>query len=500
MTKLETYFTPFRNNVVGHDAEFETPYGIQKLIYADWIASGRLYAPIEDKIKNVFGPMVGNTHSEASETGVTMTHAYHEAQHIIKKHVNACTDDVIITEGSGMTGAISKFQRILGLKIPEQTKSFCKNVIVNNIKCPDMADNDRPVVFVTHMEHHSNQTSWLETIAEVVVLDPDEEMRVDPNELRRQLDKYKNRKLKIGSFSACSNVTGISSPYHELAKIMHEHNGLCFVDFAASAPYLEVDMHPVDPDAYLDAIFFAPHKFLGGPGSAGVLIFNKKLYKNEVPDNPGGGTVEWTDRWGRKRYIDDIETREDGGTPAFLQTIRVALSVRLKEQMGVTNIRKREEELSEIAFRELRKIKGLNILMNHVEERIGVFSFYMENMHHNLMVRILNDRYGVQVRGGCSCAGTYGHYLLDVTIDQSSEITSLIEKGDASLKPGWVRMSIHPSMSDADLLFTTNAINDISENIEEWRKDYYLDKSSNEWFHNNIERKVPADYASWFDL
>ena len=445
--------------------------------------------------------MVGNTHPEASETGVTMTHAYHEAQHIIKKHVNAGSDDVLISEGSGMTGAISKFQRILGLKIPEQARNYCYPMEATKKPCPQLADNDRPVVFVTHMEHHSNQTSWLETIAEVVVLEPDDKMRVCPDSLRKVIGKYKSRTLKIGSFSACSNVTGLQPDYYELAKIMHENDGYCFVDFAASAPYLKIDMHPEnDPKACLDAIFLAPHKFLGGPGSAGILIFNKELYKNEVPDNPGGGTVEWTDRWGNKRYINDIETREDGGTPAFLQTIRVALSVKLKEEMGMDNIKEREEELIKIAFAGLRKVKGLHILMDHIEDRIGVFSFYMDHIHHNLMVKLLNDRFGVQVRGGCSCAGTYGHYLLDVTKELSSRITEQINQGDASNKPGWVRMSIHPTMTDADLRFVIDAISQVADNIDEWQKDYYHDKTNNEWFHKDAKRLEPSDFASWFEF
>ncbi len=500
MSKLEAYFEQFRKNIIGIDAEFESPYGRKKIIYADWIASGRLYLPIEDAMKNTFGPFVGNTHSEASETGVSMTMAYHQAQKIIKKHVNASADDVIITTGTGMTGAISKFQRILGLRVPEQAKLYC--AVGNQIgsACINLPETERPVVFVTHMEHHSNHTSWLESIADVVVIEPAADMNVNPENLKAELEKYKNRPLKIGSFSACSNVTGITPPYYELAKLMHEYNGICLVDFAASAPYVEINMHPADPKAQLDAIFFSPHKFLGGPGSSGVLIFNKKLYKNTVPDQPGGGTVEWTDRWGRKSYIDDIETREDGGTPGFLQTIRIALSIRLKEKMGVKNIHDRENELIEIAFSELRKIDKLNILVDTDQERIGVFSFYITGIHHNLMVRMLNDRFGIQVRGGCSCAGTYGHYLLDVSQEISSRITGKIDQGDASEKPGWIRLSLHPTMTNAELLYCTNAIKETVENAIEWKSDYQHDKRTNEWFHKSEKRKMPEDFDPWFQF
>ncbi|HPN23021.1 MAG TPA: aminotransferase class V-fold PLP-dependent enzyme, partial [Tenuifilaceae bacterium] len=362
MSNLEKYFEKFRNNIVGIDATYKTVYGEQKLIYADWIASGRLYRPIEDKMLDVFGPMVANTHTESSHTGKFMTDAYHFALKEIKRHVNAGKEDVIVTSGFGMTSSINKFQRILGFK----NSSF----VFENPK-------ERPVVFVTHMEHHSNQTSWYETIAEVVVVEPDNRLTVSPDELRKVVKKYADRPMKIGSFTACSNVTGIKTPYHELAKVMHEEGGLCFVDFAASAPYVEMNMHPADPMMKLDAIFFSPHKFLGGPGASGVLIFNSQLYKNRVPDHPGGGTVDWTNPWGEYKYIDDIERREDGGTPGFLQAIRTAYAIRLKEQMGTDNIQKREEELVELAFEKTKGIPGLHILADNCRNRIGAISFYM---------------------------------------------------------------------------------------------------------------------------
>ena len=415
---LQEHFDQFRKEIVGIDSSFETPYGKMPLIYADWIASGRLYNPIEDKVKNQFGPMVGNTHSEASETGRTMTIAYHQAHKLIKKHVHANDDDVILTTGFGMTSALAKFQRILGIKLPERLSCYC-----------NLPDEERPVVFLTHMEHHSNQTPWLESLCDVVVMEPDENLYIDPQSLRTEIEKYADRKIKIGSFSACSNVTGIITPYYELAEIMHEYGGYCFVDFAASAPYLDIDMHPPKPEQKLDAIFFSPHKFLGGPGSSGVLIFSKKLYKNRIPDHPGGGTVLWTNPWGEHSYFDDIEIREDGGTPGFLQAIRTALCIQLKDKMNVKKIHDREQELITKAFAGLRAIEGLNILADNDLERIGVFSFYIAGIHHNLIVKLLNDRFGIQVRGGCSCAGTYGHFLLKVDFDTSHRITEKINQG-----------------------------------------------------------------------
>lgn len=470
MDNLEKHFEQFKKNTIGHDAKFISAYGEKEIIYADWIASGRLYKPIEDKISEIFGPLVGNTHSESSETGTSMTLSYHEAHKIIKDHVNAGKDDAIITAGSGMTAMINKWQRILGLKVPEQLMHFVK-----------LEGDMRPVVFVTHMEHHSNHTSWLETIAEVHVIKPTNEGLVDLNDLAKKLKKFESRQLKIGAFTSCSNVTGIETPYHQMAKMMHEHGGLCFVDFACSAPYLKIDMHPEDPLEKLDAIFFSPHKFLGGPGSPGVLIFDSKLYKNLVPDNPGGGTVDWTNPWGHHKFVSNIEAREDGGTPGFLQAIRAALCIKLKEQMGTENIIKREEELVKISFEELTKIKGLHILAGNIRHRLGAISFYIENIHYNLVVKILNDKFGIQVRGGCSCAGTYGHYLLHVTPTQSKHITEKINHGDLSEKPGWVRMSIHPTMTNKEIYFICDSIKKITENISEWSKDYKYLPEKNEF-------------------
>ena len=460
---LEKHFEEFRSNIVGIDSCIETPFGKKKIIYADWIASGRLYKPIEEKLCNEIGPMVGNTHSEASETGTLMTKAYHYSQHVIKNHVNANEDDVIITSATGMTGVVCKFQRILGLKIPEKLEKYFK-----------IPDEEKPVVFITHVEHHSNHTSWLETIADVVVLEPNKNLLVDPDNLRQAIRKYENRKLKIGAFSACSNVTGYMPPFYELSKIMHENGGYSFIDFAASAPYVDINMHPEDPDMQLDAIYFSPHKFLGGPGSTGVLVFNKELYKNRIPDHPGGGTVNWTNRWNEYSYVNDVEAREDGGTPGFMQGFRIALSIKLKEQMRPDLMKAREEELLDIALTELPNVKGLNILAENVKDRLGVVSFYIEGIHHNLLTRLLNDLYGIQVRGGCSCAGTYGHFLLNVDYDQSDSITDNIDQGDFSLKPGWVRLSIHPTMTNEELSLIIKTLHNISDNIDSYKNLVYL--------------------------
>ncbi|WP_396601273.1 aminotransferase class V-fold PLP-dependent enzyme [Algibacter sp. R77976] len=486
-SKLEQYFDKFRNNIVGADHYFESPYGRKKIIYADWTASGRLYRPIEEKLLNEIGPFVANTHTETSITGSTMTLAYHEARNIIKHHVNASKDDVLITVGTGMTGAINKFQRILGLKLSENLK--------DDITIPEAK---RPIIFVSHMEHHSNQTSWLETIARVEVIPSNDAGLPCAIKLKALIDKYNDCPIKIAAITGCSNVTGIRTNYHEIAKIMHQNNGLCFVDFACSAPYVSINMHPKDEEEYLDAITFSPHKFLGGPGSSGVLVFNKKLYKNVVPDNPGGGTVSYTNPWGNHDYIDDIETREDGGTPGFLQAIRIALSIQLKEEMGVQNILDREHELNAMVFDRLSKIENLKILAPEHKDRLGVFSFYIDNVHYNLIVKLLNDKFGVQSRGGCSCAGTYGHYLLHVDQLTSKAIEEKILEGCLMDRPGWIRMSIHPTMTNNEIEFICDAIKAVSKHYETWGKDYEYHAIKNEYIHKGNKKTEQVITKNWF--
>ncbi len=489
MTANEEYFLKFRENIIGIDASFNSPFGRKPIIYADWIASGRMYRPVEEKILNSFGPFVGNTHTETSFTGSHTTHCYHLAQQMIKKHVNAGTGDLIITAGSGMTTVVNKLQRILGLK-------GCGLMI--NRKC--LRERERPVVFITHMEHHSNHTSWYETIADVVLIEPGKNLLVDPENLRIQLEKYRDREFKIGAFTACSNVTGITTPYHRLARLMHEYGGVCFIDFAASAPYADIDMHPADPMEKLDAVYFSPHKFLGGPGSSGVLIFDAGLYKNEIPDDSGGGTVDWTNPWGKYKYIDDIEAREDGGTPGFLQAIRTALAIEVKNCMGTAQIRARENEIVLEMFEGLRKIKGIRILADQTEDRLAVFSFYHPDIHYNLFVKLLNDKYGIQARGGCACAGTYGHFLLEVSYRKSQEITDRINYGDLSTKPGWVRVSLHPTATGREIETIIMAVGEIVDNIKSLGAVYKYNLQRNEFLHTGFPAVSDNSVSGLFSI
>lgn len=455
------------------DQTFISPYGRKTILYADWTASGRLYRPIEQQMVEEYGPYVANTHTESNVTGSFMTKAYKMAKKIIKRHVHADQHDVLITGGSGMTAMVNKLQRLLGLRVPEKWR-----------KRLSLTDSERPVIFVTHMEHHSNQLSWLETIGQVVVVGPDPAGRVSPVELEHELKHFESRPLKIGAFTACSNVTGIQTPYHQLAKKMHEHGGVCFVDFAASAPYVDINMHPADPLEKLDAVYFSPHKFLGGPGTSGVLVMDSRLLgASVIPDHPGGGTVLWSNPWGGRHYITDVEQREDGGTPGFMQTIKTALCIKLKEEMGVPFIQAREKVLMDLLLPGLKGIAGLHVLDGKLTDRLGIASFVTEHVHYNLMARLLNDLYGIQVRGGCSCAGTYGHYLFQMDQAASQKITDKIDQGNMSLKPGWVRISLHPTMTRSEVILILRAIQDICENIKIYEKDYVYDAGRNEFIY-----------------
>lgn len=504
------YFERFRQHIIGIDHEFDTPYGRFPILYADWTASGRLYGPIEDFIRKEVLPVVGNTHSETSHTGCMMTKAYEEAKRVIKRHVNAREDDVLMFAGSGMTGAVNKLQRILGLRIPERIREYLQPTHAGlrlfrrknrDLDPLQVAGVGKPIVFVTHMEHHSNQTSWLETIVDLEIIPNTPSGEVDVDAFRELLYHYHDRLLKIASVTACSNVTGIETPYYAIAEAIHAVGGYCFVDFACSGPYVKIDMHPGDPMQRLDAVFLSPHKFLGGPGTSGLVVFNAKLYNNRVPDNPGGGTVVYTNPWKFHEYIADIETREDGGTPPFLQAIRTAMAVRLKEEMGMERILAREEEQLHRLFAGLDEIQGLRVLANQHRHRLGVVSLVIDQMHYNLVVRLLNDRFGIQARGGCACAGTYGHFLLELDHGASDRIYDAIIHGDQTSRPGWVRISIHPTMRDEEIDRIVDALAQIVAHREEWSKDYSYNNQSNAFDHVTADeaKQLDAVVHGWFD-
>lgn len=492
---LENYFAVFARDIIGKDQVFDSPFGQKEIIYADWTASGRAFQPIEDCIQKNVLPFAGNTHTATTVTGTYMSHAYEQAKNIIRQHVHAAGDDTLIFCGSGMTHAVNKLQRILGLRVPERMKDYFRHT--NSYTPGD--ERLRPVVFVTHMEHHSNHTSWLETIATVIIINPAANGNVDLAHLRQLLEQYKDRKYKIAAVTACSNVTGIETPYYAIAQMLHNHAGWCFVDFACSAPYVNIDMHPEAKGAHLDAVYFSGHKFLGGPGTPGILIFNNRLYTNQVPDQPGGGTVLYSNPWDAHRYVNSIEQREDGGTPPFISAIKVAMCIRLKEEMGVNKIRDREKEMAALVFNRLEKIKNCVLLEPGYKQRLAIFSFVVKDTNHHLFVKLLNDRFGIQSRGGCSCAGTYGHYLLHVGKEKSYEILHALRKGNLSVKPGWIRISLHPIMSNATINALMDAVELTAASYPAWSKDYSYDPASNEYYYKGMSSNWQTPVDTWFN-
>lgn len=459
VSSLETYFNSFKKNIIGEEKTMSSPFSTElPLLYFDWTASGRAYQPIEDKMQLDVLPYVANTHSETNLTGKSMTLAYQKARSVIKDHINGTRKDVLMFAGSGMTGAVNKLQRLMGLK---------------------SNDGSMTKVLISHMEHHSNQLSWLSCNAEVEVVEPCESGKVSIENFEQAIKSSGYFDKIIVSVTACSNVTGVENPVHELAQLAHQYGALMMVDYACSAPYVHLDMNRnLANGDYFDAVFFSPHKFLGGQGTSGVLVMKDYLFASSVPDHPGGGTVKWTNPWGEFALLEEREEQEDGGTPPFLQAIRTAMAIKVKEKMGVDKIRAREKEQLEYLFDELGQIEGLHILAQEHKERLGVISFYIEDLHYNAAVKMLNDGFGIQVRGGCSCAGTYGHYLLNVSKEQSNAITKRIDEGDYSTKPGWIRLSIHPTQTKEELAYVVAAIKTIAKDHQKYLEHYKLTPAS----------------------
>ena len=473
----DAVLTWLRAGLIGGDATIRTPHGTLPKRYFDSTASGLPFGPIEDLVRERVLPWMANTHTDASAVGGYMTHLYQQAHDTVARHVHANADDITIFCGSGATGAINKLVRAIGLLVPEPIE----RVVHVRGQIPDA---DRPVVFISKMEHHSNDLPWRESIADVVMVGFDANGRVCPAKLERMLQdpQWAKRPLKIGSFSAASNVTGIINDVKALARVMHLHGGFACFDYAAAAPYLAIDMHPADPLARQDAIFVAMHKFIGGPQAPGLLVANRKLFRSRVPVEPGGGTVVYTSPWDW-RYTSDIGNREEGGTPNIVGAIRAGLAIELKEIVGVDRIHLAEQAMVQQAVVRWSDHPKIAILGDLSVARLGILSLVFDEgrLHHNLAARMLSDRWGIQTRGGCMCAGTYGHELLGIGASRSFEIRCALDQGDEASKPGWLRISFSPATSPDEFAVLLDAVVELAERWRDWADDYTMDPVAATW-------------------
>ncbi|MDR9450933.1 MAG: aminotransferase class V-fold PLP-dependent enzyme [Acidimicrobiia bacterium] len=490
MRKRSDLIETIREAVIGNDDIVEGPFGPRPVIYADYTASGRSLAFIEDYIREAVLPLYANTHSESSGTGLQTSRFRAEARNIIREALGATDDHAVIFCGSGTTGAIDRLIGVLGLRIPANLDDEY------NLSGFIPAD-ERPVVFIGPYEHHSNELPWRESIADLVVIAEDDDGHIDLTDLQRQLESHADRPLKIGTFSAASNVTGIITDVRSISVMLHKHGALSFWDFAAAAPYVGINMGPTDdgPDgrlAYKDAIFLSPHKLIGGPGTPGLLVARKELFHNRVPAVPGGGTVAYVNPT-EHRYLDDIEVREEGGTPAIIESIRAGLVFQLKQAVGTDAIRSREESFIRRAIQSWCANPNIDVLGNHDAERLSIVSFVVRfgkrHLHHNYVVALLNDLFGIQSRGGCSCAGPYGHRLLGIDLETSHEFAREVARGCEGIKPGWVRVNFNYFISEAAFNYILEAVHMIAEHGWKLLPLYRFDPASGLWKH----RDQPAE-------
>ena len=505
MDQTSALIERIRASVIGDDEAVVGPFGLRRVTYADYTASGRSLTFIEDFIRDAVLPLYGNTHTESSGTGLQTTRFREDARRIIRDAVGGMDEHVVLFAGAGSTGAIDKLLDCLEIRVPA---GLDDRYDLARLVPP----GDRPVVFIGPYEHHSNELPWRESLADLVVIPEDHDGRIDLARLEAELVSHAQRPLKIGSFSAASNVTGVISDVAAISVLLHRHGALSFWDVAAAAPYVSIEMGPTggrDPLDYKDAIFISPHKFIGGPGTPGVLVARRELFRNRVPSVPGGGTVAYVNP-SEHVYLEDIEHREEGGTPAIVESIRAGLVFGLKEAVGAEAIREREESFIHRAIERWSRHPNLDILGNPALDRLSIVSFVVRMpqagaggmghgghryLHHNYVVTLLNDLFGIQSRGGCSCAGPYGHRLLGIDLDTSHEFEREIGRGCEGIKPGWVRVNFNYFISEDAFEFILGAVELVAS--DGWRllPHYRFEPATGLWRHAGGMAEPPHSLA-----
>ncbi|MGI9286235.1 MAG: aminotransferase class V-fold PLP-dependent enzyme [Pseudomonadales bacterium] len=489
---MSSLIESIRDNVIGDSLNISTPFGEKPLVYADYTASGRSLQSIESFIQQKVLPWYANTHTESSFTGRQTTRLREEARTTIRDAVNGKEDDLVIFCGSGATAAINKLIDILNMRLPadlDREYQLDARIPANN----------RPVVFIGPYEHHSNELPWRESIAEMVCIPLTSEGSMDSKELEIQLKKYQHRKLKIGSFSAASNVTGLKTDSASISRLLHRYGALAFWDYAAAAPYTAIDMtgeETAEGDSSKDAVFVSPHKFIGGPGTPGILVVKKDLLRNSVPAVPGGGTVSFVTPE-EHSYIADGERREEGGTPAIIESIRAGLVFKLQQQVGTTQIEAREKDFIQRAIAVWQQNPNVEILGCPTKERLSIVSLQINCqghfLHYGFVVALLNDLFGIQSRGGCSCAGPYGHQLLGIDRHASKEIERAVALGHMIIRPGWVRVNFNYFISEETFQYIVQAIDMVASHGWRLLPYYKFDESSAIW---RFQEQEPAVVAS----